>query len=182
MSSREGQSGVDLWARRIAMASIFGCLMVVVTTGLTAAGLLPGRAVPMPPPSGYAVGSRLDVPADWYNSARRTVLLFVRTDCAASTRAVGFLVQVREHLRAADVSVRLVVPGDDRDAEMRFARDAGFEDVHVEVARFTDLSLAAVPAIVVGDDEGTVLWQGIASADPDRGTGLIAELTRVTED
>ena len=138
---------------RLATAGTIACVLLVAGT---VAFSIAHRAYGAPRAVGYAVGQPVDVPAEAFARADRTVIIFARSSCASCQQ----MKPARARLTAAlatspSVAVAILAPDADPDGERQFARDIGRADALwlVEINR---LRVTVVPTVLVVDREGIV--------------------------
>jgi hypothetical protein len=142
-------SATERRARGVSLVLLAACLLTLASTAVGVRIALldhDGR-------TGYHVGERVDLPADWFRGDSLTLLVFVRSDCSASRLAVDRLVDAR---RTLPQGIRLVAVVGDRTDELNFALAAGFERSSIRTADFAALRLRRVPSLLLVDSEGVV--------------------------
>ena len=163
--------GSDRAIRRLSVAASFGLvLMVGATAGYVlwprvagAIGLKPA-APPLPPPA-YSAGQHVDVPAVWYNTAPRTLIVFARASCAACEKAHPFLKSLVSDLNGRAVVV-MAHPVKSAYEDNSFATSLGIADANVHEVT-PNLRVKATPTIVLVNQQGAILaaWEGAGSPE-----------------
>jgi hypothetical protein len=170
--SEVGQ-GRERWVRRASVVVLVACMAgVSVTLGLVRQSVLSpdGR-------TGYHVGERTDVPAEWLGSGG-TLFVFLRSDCAASQANAGLLAGIQSDI-PSNIRVVAVVPARSGDGELEFAERAGFDRGRIRTADFESLRLRVVPTLLLLDREGIVQMERIGTAQTTGQAELAAELSRL---
>jgi hypothetical protein len=153
---------IDSWIRRGSLAILGSCVLVVA---LTLAGIA-RAADDESGATGYRVNELVDVPADWFRGRQNTLLVFLRSDCAASQAVAARLRAVRADL---PINVQMVaVVSDASEREIAFAESAGFQRSETRTVDFHTLRLRVVPAVVLVDVVGSVKGESLATP---RGVG-----------
>jgi hypothetical protein len=107
----------------------------------------------------YAVGDRIDLAPELFESSNRTVVLFLRSTCPACQDNSAMLERlVAESSAAVDTRVVMVTGQGARDSEVRFAEELGLDARQVVPLDLRRLRLRHVPSAVVVDRDGTVLF------------------------
>jgi hypothetical protein len=144
---------------------------------MTAAGVQ--RAVNQAANStGYGAGEVVDLPGDWFKDNDWTLVLFLRSDCAASQALVSRLPHLRQVL-PDDVRLLAIVSDTAPETETRFAEAAGFEPSSVRAATFQMLKLRVVPSMLLIDRNGRVETQSVATSAGLEQSGFLAVLPRI---
>jgi hypothetical protein len=146
---------------RVAVGLIIGCGLIVLATvaALAMPAIRARLGIAAAAPTSYAVGERIDVPAEAYAGFRRTLLLVARHDCGACRAARPFLQRLTAALRAQGTHVVMIAPKRDRAAEVAYARDIGLADADVIVADLSRLHIRVVPTLFLVDGAGTVVFE-----------------------
>jgi hypothetical protein len=159
---------------RFSIAATLGLvLMVAATAGYIGWPRVAGAIgfKPAPPPPAYASGQRIDVPAAWYDSSPKTLIIFGRASCVACEKAQPFLkgLVTRLNGRAAAVFAH---PAGAADQDTAFARSLGIPSDRIVVAG-ADLRVRATPTLVLVNKNGTVLdaWEG--AGPPERQSSIV---------
>jgi hypothetical protein len=107
----------------------------------------------------YAVGDRVDVPREIYESAPLTLLLFTRADCVACQSAKPTFTSLITRLRhRGALRVAMVVrPGSERE-ERPYLHDLGLDDTSLVTADFSALRMKRVPTTLLVDQQGIVRY------------------------
>jgi hypothetical protein len=145
---------------RVCTGVIAGCVGVLAVTASLLA-VPPWRAyfVEEAQPS-YPAGTSIDVSAELYRDANRTLVVFAHGHCAAAIKAQPQLQElVSTFIAQTGGQAVLLVPSDaDREADnLAFAEEMGMEAGAVHATDFRLLRLRAVPTAVVVDRTGRVL-------------------------
>ncbi|ODS57014.1 MAG: hypothetical protein ABS36_05805 [Acidobacteria bacterium SCN 69-37] len=149
------------WIRRLSLALCVICVLAVAGTAVA----LRRTASDTSGASGYRVGDRIDLPAEWFAGAASTTVVFMRSDCSASQALAERLAEGRPRI-ASGARVLAVVPGTSTQ-EIDFAVEAGFDRAAVRTAEFQQMKLRVVPAVVTVDAAGTVTREALALAGAD---------------
>ena len=158
----------DRTLSRLSVAASFGLvLMVGATAGYigwprvaAAIGVKPAAA-----PPAYAAGQRIDTPADWYNAAPKTLVLFARASCAACEKAQPFLKGLVAGLDGRAAAVLAHPAGADQE-DIAYARSLGVDDPNIRVVT-ANLRVRATPTLVLVNQQGAILaaWEGAGAGD-----------------
>jgi thiol-disulfide isomerase/thioredoxin len=150
------------------MAVTLACALAVTST--TVALTMPsvrhslgiGPAAPAP---AYAVGDTIDVPAEIFDGAPNTLLLFFRSGCGACERIKSFLSKLAARNNGTTVRVVAVTGPQSRESSVAFARQIGLDEAHLATVDVTKLRLKTVPAWVLVDRSGQIhaAFEGIPS-------------------
>jgi thioredoxin-related protein len=144
----------------LTVALVASALVVLWPRVTHALGIKPKR-----PAAAYRAGDRVDVPADWYRSSPRTLVLFARASCGACEKARPFLKDLTERLSGKSA---IVVAGgvETKDEDAAFARSLGVTDSSIKTTP-SGLRVRVTPTLVLVDDRGTILesWEGIGPPD-----------------
>lgn len=166
---------LDVSDRRIRQASLLLAGVCLLVVGLTATALR--LAVSDPDGrTGYVVGDRVDLPADWFEGTDDTLLVFLRSDCAASQAFAVLLPELRSRIPDR-VQVLAVVSDASPAREASFAESAGFERTAVRMADFESLQLRVVPTLVLVDRHGQVKAERLGTSLGAGRVDLLAELS-----
>lgn len=107
---------------------------------------------------GYRVGERIDITLPAQKEGRQLVL-FVRSTCSACETARPILRELVEAATAKRIPVTLVVPADAAAAgEFAYAKSLGVSDGQVLWKAATDVRVKIVPAVVITDGAGRILF------------------------
>ena len=120
---------------------------------------------PKPPAAAYSAGDRVDVPADWYRSSPRTLVLFARASCGACEKAQPFLKDLAT--RISGKSAFVVAGGvETKEEDATFARSLGATESSIKTTP-PGVRVRATPTLVLVDDRGIVLdaWEGVGPAE-----------------
>jgi hypothetical protein len=148
----------DALVRRTSLTVLCLCVFLV---GLTLAGV--GLAsVDRTGFTGYRQGEVVDLPSDSFVGRGDTLLVFLRSDCAASQALVASLSDVRASLPAG-VRLRAVVSNDVAHSESTFAAAAGFERSSIVSVDFRALRLRVVPSLVLVNHSGVVKLERVGA-------------------
>jgi thiol-disulfide isomerase/thioredoxin len=147
------------------VASLGLVLMVGATTTYiawprvaSAVGIKP--AAPPPAPPAYIAGQGIDVPAAWYASSPRTLILFARDSCGACQKAQPFLKTLVAGLKDK-ASVVMAHPAGTDVEDVAYAKGLGLADANIHVVT-ANLRVKATPTLVLVDQQGRILaaWEG----------------------
>jgi len=159
---------------RFSVAATLGLvLMVAATAGYVAwprmANVI-GLKAAAPPPA-YASGQHVDVPANWYDSSPKTLIIFGRASCAACEKAQPFLKSLVTRLNGRATAVFAHPPGAETD-DAAFAKSLGITNDRVELVG-AGLRVRATPTLVLVNRNGTVLeaWEG--TGPPERQSSIL---------
>jgi hypothetical protein len=119
----------------------------------------------------YASGQRVDVPAAWYESSPKTLIIFGRASCAACEKAQPFLKGLVTRLNGRASAVLAHPPGGEAE-DIAFARSLGVTDDRIVVVG-GGLRVRATPTLVLVNRDGTVLeaWEG--TGPPERQSSIL---------
>ena len=104
----------------------------------------------------YEPGRAIDVPADLFSGAERTLLVFVRESCAVCQAEAPNIARVASSLKAQAVPTVVLTGSSEAKAEQLFAGQFG--NVRHEHLAFSTLRVKTVPTLVLVDRQGTVLF------------------------
>jgi hypothetical protein len=146
---------------RVAAGVSLACgLIVIATVGALAMPAIRARLGWAPAAStSYAIGERVDVPAEAYAGFRHTLLLVARPDCGACRAARPFFQRLTATLRASGTHVVMIAPNRDRSADVAYAHDIGLADSDVVFTDLSRLHIPVVPALFVVDGAGAVMLE-----------------------
>lgn len=149
----------DVLVRRVSFVLLGACLLVLA---VTLAGI--GRASSdRNGLTGYRTGEVVDVARDGNGGADRpSLLVFLRSDCAASQMLVASLSELKAALPGG-VEMLAVVSREGADREVAFAEAAGFARAAVVTADFRALRLRVVPSLVLVDGAGVVRFERLGA-------------------
>ena len=161
----------DRTLNRLSVAASLGLvLMVGVTTSYIAwprvASVLGIKPTPPPlPPPAYVAGQGIDVPAEWYSSSARTLVLFARDSCGACQKAQPFLKTLVAGLENK-ASVVMAHPAGMDVEDVAFAKGLGLADSNIHVVT-ANVRVRHTPTLVLVNQQGEILaaWQGVGKAD-----------------
>lgn len=156
----------DKTLRRLSVAASIGfMLMVGATTTYIAwprvAGAIGIKPAPPPPaPPAYVAGQQVDVPAEWYNTARHTLVLFARESCSACQKAQPYLQTLVESVKGR-ASVVMAHPAGNEESDALFARSMGIPEANRHIVK-TRLRVKATPTLLLVNQQGAILaaWEG----------------------
>lgn len=133
------------------------------------------------PKPAYAVEDSIDVPAELFDGAPFTVLVFANHTCGACRNSASEFSALVGELAARSVPSLLVTGNAPSVAGEEFARQAGFLPTDVRHIELRNLRIERVPLIVVVDQSGTVrlVKEGILQAT-DRSEILAAAVGQKT--
>ena len=169
--------------RLISKFSVTASLVLAVTLSASVGVVVWPRVAnalgirPATPAPAYAAGDRIDVPAAWYSSAPKTLILFARASCGACLNAQSFLKtlvsDVTELGGAVVVAGHRETPKDDG----AYARSLGLQDSAFVV--FPEgLRVRVTPTLVIVDRSGAILQAWEAVGPPDRQQQIAAAVQR----
>lgn len=168
---------LDVSDRRIRQASLLLAGMCLLVVGLTATAL--GLAVSnRDGRTGYVVGDHVDLPPDWFGGTDSTLLVFLRSDCAASQALAVMLPELRAQIPDG-VQMLAVVSDASPAREASFAESAGFERTAVRMADFESLQLRVVPTLVLVDRHGQVKAERLGTLRGAERVDILAELSEL---
>jgi hypothetical protein len=146
----------------IVLLAIFaGTLGMLAWPRLTGAlGATPAAAEPA-----YRAGEVIDTPAEWYQAAPYTLLLFTRASCSACQTAHPFFKRLIGSI-GATVRVVLVTSAGEADEDAHYARGLGLPAHSIRTA-VPGLSVRVTPTLVLVDRQGTILhaWEGVGPVE-----------------
>ena len=156
----------DRTLSRLSVAASFSLVLTVGGTvgyiawpRVTAAiGIKPAK--PAPPPPAYVAGQQIDVPAEWYNGAPTTLVLFGRAACGACQKAQPFLKTLVTDLNGRAATIMAHPTGTDVE-DTAYAESLGIAKDQVRVAT-ANLRVKATPTILLVNQQGAILaaWEG----------------------
>jgi len=162
-------SFADRLVRRASVAASVGFVVVLAGTAGTIAWPRVASALgiqPAGPPPAYEVGSLIDTPAAWHETADSTLVLFARASCGASQKAQPFLAELVGALqRDGRAAVVASVGQESFDEDAAFARGLGVAADRVR-ATPAGARVRATPTLVLVTRTGRVLrsWEGVGPA------------------
>jgi thiol-disulfide isomerase/thioredoxin len=114
-----------------------------------------------PAPAAYRAGQTIDVPADWYQAAPYTVVVFARSSCSACQQAQPFLQQLVASVKGRG-EVVLGTPGMEREEDLRYGLQLGLDASQARVVP-PGLRVKATPTLVIVNRRGEILgaWEGV---------------------
>ena len=118
----------------------------------------------------YPAGSQIDVPGHLYASSPLTLLVFVRSNCAACQNAKPMFGTIRADLEKIAVPTTLIVSGLHAVDEAAYAKDLGVAADHLVTLDLGAITkLQVVPTLVLVNQRGEVMYsaEGIPT-DPQR--------------
>jgi len=156
----EPEAGPARRLGRLATGISLGCgLVVLATVGALAMPAIRARLGLLPAsPTTYAIGERIDVPAEAYAGFRRTLLIVARPDCAACRAARPFFQRLTAALRERGTHVVVIAPGRDHAADVAYAHDVGVDEQNVVVSDLSRLHIRVVPSLFVVDGTGALVF------------------------
>jgi hypothetical protein len=142
----------------VVFAGTLGLLLWPRLTG--ALGVTPAPAAPA-----YRAGAVIDTPAEWYQAAPYTLLLFARASCSACQTAQPFFKRLIDNI-GETVRVVLVTSAGEADEDAQYARGLGLQSQSIRTA-IPGLSVRVTPTLVLVDRHGTILnaWEGVGPVD-----------------
>ena len=152
----------QLFDRAVAVTTLAGIVLVTAIVAATATVIAwpsLGRAIGIDAGRrGYRVGDTVDVPAQAYQSTRRTVVMFLRSNCAACQKAKLPLKEVAHAVGSLDdIGVVMINPrgdthGDSLTREIGTSRAARFELPPAA------LRVSVVPTVLIVDRQGVITF------------------------
>jgi hypothetical protein len=170
----------DVLFGRAAVVLTASCVVAVAVTVVAVAKPTFGAAIGLKRHAGvgYNVGDRMDLPPDVLGGATHSVLIFARFDCQACQAARASLADLVADLQQqTDVRAVMLTSRRDRADQERFGRSLGLVDSQVVPVDFTSMRIKAVPAVVVVDRAGMVVY---ARAGPLSHSDQVALIRKVT--
>lgn len=148
---------------RFSVAATLGLVLMVAATAGYIGWPRVASAIgmkPAPPPPAYAAGQQVDVPAAWYDSSAKTLIIFGREGCVACQKAQPFLKGLVTRLNGRAAAVFAGPSGADAQ-DTAFAKSLGITGDRIVVAG-PGLRVRATPTLVLVNKNGTVLeaWEG----------------------
>ena len=142
---------------RVALA--ISTLMAVVVVSTIAVVLSPSLRETLGIDTGYRVDGQIDLPASAYASTRRTVFFFALSDCPGCRQVQPALAGLAELLtKGKSARFVLVTSERRREAGAQYAADLGLAAESVIYTDLTALKVRQVPALVVVDNSGSILF------------------------
>lgn len=159
---------------RFSVVASLGLVLMVAATAVYVGWPRVANALgvkPAPPPAAYAAGQRVDVPANWYDSSSKTLIIFGRASCVACEKAQPFLKGLVTRLNGRAAAVFAHPAGADAD-DAAFAKSLGITNDRIVVVE-TGLRVRATPTILLVNQNGTVLeaWEG--AGPPERQSSIL---------
>jgi peroxiredoxin len=143
----------------------------------SALGIRPAAAAPAP---AYVAGDRIDVPASWYASAPRTLVIFARANCGACLTAQHFLKTLVADVRARGAAVVVAGHRETPEADAEFTESLGL-DRQAFVVFPEGLRVRVTPTLVLVDRTGAILHAWEAVGPPDRERQIAATLRQTLQ-
>ena len=151
--------------RRFGSIGIAICVLILL--GTVAYSFVQGRLGKTPSARGYAVGDRIDVPETIYSAAPHTLLIFARSSCGVCQRDFPALKRiVATYASSPGLGVAMIGARSDQEADREFARALGVADDALSLLDLARLRVAVVPALVVVNRTGTVVFAHSGAASP----------------
>ena len=127
------------------------------------------------PQLAYESGMAIDTPAEWYQGAPYTLLLFARASCAACQSAEPFFKRLIHDI-GSTVRVVLVTSAGEADEDARYARQLGLATQSIRTA-VPGLKVRVTPTLVLVDRQGTIMdtWEGVGP--PEKQSQISVSLT-----
>ncbi|HYN08841.1 MAG TPA: conjugal transfer protein TraF [Vicinamibacterales bacterium] len=148
-------------------ASILLLVIFAGTLGLLAWPRLTGAlgVTPAPAEPAYRAGAVIDTPAEWYQAAPYTLLLFARASCSACQTAQPFFKRLIDDI-GATVRVVLITSAGEADEDAQYARGLGLQAQSIRTA-IPGLGVRVTPTLVLVDRQGTILnaWEGVGPVE-----------------
>jgi hypothetical protein len=144
---------------RAAKLVIVGCAVTLLVTIAALAVPALRAAWSSELPSGYAAGDRIDLPPAAFNASPHTLLFFARADCGACQRGKPFFASLIKAIGAIPNARVLMIAGPSkwRD-QVEYASGLGLDESRLFQTEFRRLRLETVPAIVLVNRDGVVLY------------------------
>jgi thioredoxin-related protein len=153
--------------RAAVLTSILLLVIFAGTLGVLAWPRLTGAlgVAPAPAEPAYHAGAVIDTPAEWYQAAPYTLLLFARASCSACQAAQPFFKRLVDNI-GATVRVVLVTSAGEADEDAQYARGLGLQAHSIRTA-IPGLSVRVTPTLVLVDRQGTILnaWEGVGPVE-----------------
>jgi hypothetical protein len=165
---------------RLAVALTASCVVAVAVTVIALAKPSFGAAIGLARDHdpGYAAGDRLELPPGIAGGAAHTVLIFARFDCQACQAARASLADLVADLQQqTDVRAVMVTSRRDRPDQEGFGRSLGLQASQVVPVDFTSMRIKTVPAVVVVDRSGTVVYARAGPLSRSDHAALIRKVT-----
>jgi len=164
---------------RVAFGISLGCgLIILATVGALATPAIRARLGMAPASSTtYAIGERVDVPAEAYAGFQRTLLVVARPDCLACRAARPFFQRMTAALRQHRTHVVLVSPNRDRSADLAYAHDIGLDETDVVTMDLSRLHIRIVPTLFVVDGSGAVILESSGATPARLQDDLLQQIT-----
>jgi hypothetical protein len=127
------------------------------------------------PQLAYETGTAIDTPAEWYQGAPYTLLLFARASCTACQSAEPFFKRLIHDI-GTTIRVVLVTSAGEADEDALYARQLGLEAQSIRTA-VPGLKVRVTPTLVLVDRQGTIVdtWEGVGA--PDKQSQISESLT-----
>jgi thiol-disulfide isomerase/thioredoxin len=133
----------------LTVAAVAAAVVVALTTAFVVSPALRQSAGLTPAQEGYRIGGYVDLPADWLQDSRFTVVLFLRQSCPSCQAAVPALRQLVSNAQSRGVRVRVVISRSAPNLDRQFAHQLGVPAEHVHEADVASLALTHVPTVLV---------------------------------
>lgn len=150
----------ERWGRRLAygllilsLGVLAGTSAIAFSPSLRARAGLGGTPVP-----GYAIGDAIDLPAQYFNAAPQTLVLFVSGTCGATVRSASLLGGIADHLKATSTRVVIFSPADRAADQALLARRMGLDRAAFIPVDLTQYRVRIVPTAVLVDQRGRVRY------------------------
>ena len=170
----------DALLGKLAVALTASCVLAVAVTALAVAKPSFGAAIGLTRNAGvgYDVGDRIDLPPDVLGGATHTVLIFARFDCQACQAAQPRLADLVADLGLqTEVRTLMITSRRNRMDQEGFGRSLGIRDEHVISVDFTSMKIKTIPAVVVVDRQGRVVYARAGAQAPSNEAALIRKVT-----
>jgi len=144
-------------------------LVVGITFGIAAVALSAAMARPVSRKAilnffgsrtAYAVGQTVDLPSNWFQGSRLTLVMFARGSCQACEKSVPAVsAMVAELRRHPEIRFILAATGDELPMTKALAARLGFAESEVVPLAVVDqqrMKLRAVPTFLALDDQGSI--------------------------
>ena len=146
--------------RRLTLGVVCGCVAVVLTTAAAVAsprlreflGFTRESAAP------YRVGDTVDVPANMYEGASHTLIVFARASCGACELAKPVFADLVQQIRhTEDMRVSFVMTSRSPGEGAHYVRSIGLSESSLFLEAPENFKVRVVPTAVFVDHAGTIL-------------------------
>jgi hypothetical protein len=119
----------------------------------------------------YVAGESIDIPQSLY-AGQRTLIVFASGTCGACRRSASALGELAKELRGSETRFLLVTPSSRRVDQQGLIDAAGLQSSEVSAFDLSSLRLKIVPAVVLIDSAGRVLFSREGLVDEDGQTAI----------